>query len=248
VEIIRLIREHILLMNYIVKIIHHDKGIVCYLYTFSHRLIIFFLVSHSPIISLTHQRRKLSDCNGAIRHTRFDRLSSTLVNYSDKNKHLSRKSQRRKQFEQQIFSTLSRNSGGGDSGYSEESFATRSCRRPLHTSCPHCHCERRSSFNNYKKLRNNSSTESSPSDIITNKEIKLSTDFDYQISQDKQNLLSSQSYPHIKPLPKINIQPQQRITRTLTDKRRRNLSCDSSLWTRTQRQTTLVRNKNKRHH
>jgi len=188
------------------------------------------LALHSPIIGLSQCRRKLSASTTS--HTRFDRLSSTLINYSDTNK----KSHRRKngkQNDQQIFATLSRHSGGGDSGYSEESFATRSYRRPLHTSCSHCHCEQRSSFNNYKKLRINSSTESSPSD----KEIKKSSDIDYY---NKDNLLSSQSYPHIKPLPKTTIQSQPKLTRTLTDKRRRNLSCDGSLGTRMQTQKTPI--------
>jgi hypothetical protein len=182
------------------------------------------LASHSPSIGSTSSHRKLS--NGATSHTRFDRLSSTLVQYPDPKKKSPRRTNR-KHIEQQIFSTLSHHSNG-DSGYSEESFATRSFRRPLHTSCPHCHCEQRSSFNNYKILRKNSSSTSSPSDIIL----------------PKQNLLSSQSYPHIKPLPKINLQTEQKITRTLTDKRRRNLSCDGSLWTRTQTQKpiTSVRN------
>jgi len=92
--------------------------------------------SHSPIKSHTYSVPS---------HTRFDRLS--LVNYSNPKK----RSPRRKQIDQQILSTLSHHSGGGDSGYSEESFATRSFQRPFHTSCPHCHCEQRSSFNNYKK-------------------------------------------------------------------------------------------------
>ena len=136
------------------------------------------------MISLTHQRRKtspirLSNCDGpnnlSTNHKRFDRLSSTLVNYSDKN--FSTKSHRKNL--QQGFSTLSRhntNSGGGDSGYSEDSFATTtisSHTRPLHTSCPHCHCEQRSSFNNYKNQIPNSSTDSSTSKNITNSFIKL---------------------------------------------------------------------------
>ncbi len=147
------------------------------------------------------------------------------MNYSNSKK----KSPRRKQFEQQVFSTLSHHSGG-DSGYSEESFATKSFQRPLHTSCPHCHCEQRSSFNNYKKLSNNSSTESSPSDIILNKHKQKSSE----------NLLSSRSYPHIKPLQKLDLQSQQKIPRTLTDKRRRNLSCDGLLLTRPQTQKPMI--------
>lgn len=153
-------------------------------------------------------------------HTRFDRLSSTLVHYSDANKRSHRRLHARAP-DQQLFSTLSRSSGGGDSGYSEESFGARSFRRPLHTACSHCHCERRSSFSNYKKSRNNSSTESSPSDLGV-----------------KERLHSSQSYPHIRPLPKFSTQTKP--PRTLLEKRRRNLSCDSSLWTRVQSQKPLT--------
>jgi len=184
--------------------------------------IIFILAIHSPIKNLTYS-------HGSRSHTRFDRLSSTLVNYSN----IKTQSPHRKQ----IFSTLSHQSGGGDSGYSEESFATRSFQRPLHTSCPHCHCERRSSFNNYKKLSNNnfSSTESSPSDIIRIKNAQKSSE----------NLLS---YSHIKPLQKLNLQSQQKITRTLTDKRRRNLSCDGSLWTRPQTQKAIILVRNRRNY
>jgi len=77
-----------------------------------------------------------------------------------------------------------------------------------------------------KKLsnNNNSSTESSPSDI----------------QKSSENLLSCQSYSHIKPIPKLNSQPQQKITRTLTDKRRRNLSCDGALWSRSQTQKPIL--------
>ncbi|UJR07729.1 hypothetical protein I4U23_012014 [Adineta vaga] len=190
---------------------------------------------HSPIIGLQSHRQKLS--NGALNCNRFDRLSSTLVHYTDPNKTTHRRNNRQ-QNGQQMSSTLSRSSGGGDSGYSEESFGTRSFRRPLHTSCPHCHCERRSSFNNYKKSRQNSSTESSPSDlIVANQERKKSSDIDYY---SKENLLSSQSYPHIKPLPKVNTQLQQKPKRTLAEKRRRNLSCDGSLWTRIPAQKPIM--------
>jgi hypothetical protein len=147
---------------------------------------------------------------------------------------------------QQIFSKTNRNSGGGDSGYSEESFATTtksSSKPPLHKSCPHCHCEQRSSFNNYKKSIENSSTDSSTSDTIIN-----TPQLYYEIFQEKQSLSTSRSYPHIKPLPKTTIQQQQqKRPRTIAAKRRRNLSCDSSLWRRTQTQQpmNLVRsNKN----
>ncbi|CAF1026779.1 unnamed protein product [Adineta steineri] len=184
---------------------------------------------HSPIIDIMQCRQKLSN-------TRFDRLSSTLVNYAETTNKKSHRRTIRKQNDQHKFSTLSHYSGGGDSGYSEESFATRSFQRPLHTSCPHCHCERRSSFNNYKKLRNNSSTESSPSDIIINNEMKKLSN-DNKNSSSKDNLLSSQSYSHIKPLPKTNIQSQ----RTLAEKRRRNLSCDGLLWTRVQTQKPITK-------
>ncbi|CAF1103081.1 unnamed protein product [Adineta ricciae] len=171
----------------------------------------------NDFLDVSHKRQKSP--TGAKSSMRFDRLSSTLVQYTDPNRKTLRRVSRQ-QNDQQGFSTLSRSSGGGDSGYSEESFATRSFRRPLHTSCPHCHCERRSSFNNYKKSRENSSTESSPFD--------------------KENLLTSQSYPHIKPLPKVPLQSQQKLTRTLAEKRRRNLSCDGSLWTRLPTQKTTM--------
>ncbi|CAF3166007.1 unnamed protein product, partial [Rotaria sp. Silwood2] len=190
--------------------------------------------SPSSMTGLSHCQQQLS--NDGTNHTRFDRLSSTLVNYSDTKKKIQRRNNR-KQFEQQIVSTLSHHSGGGDSGYSEENFATRSFKRSLHTSCPHCHCEQRSSFNNYKKIKNNSSTESSSSDIISKNEIKKLSYNDYY---NKENLSSSQSFPHIKTLPKGNIQSQQKIIRTLADKRRRNLSCDGSIWMRTQTQKPIT--------
>ncbi len=169
--------------------------------------IISILASHSPIKNLSYSHRKCS--NDVPSHTRFDRLSSTLVNYSNPKK----QSLHRKQFDQPIFSTLSHHSGGGDSGYSEESFATKSC--------PHCHCQQRSSFHNYRKLLNkNSSTDSSPSDI------RKSSD----------NLLSSRSYSYIPPIEKS----QQKVIRTLTEKRRRNLSCDASIWSRPQTQKPII--------
>ena len=127
---------------------------------------------------------------------------------------------------------LSCHSGGVDSGYSEENFPIRSYKRLLHTRCPYCYCERSLSFNNNrKKLRNNSSTESFPSDIITTKENQNSSYID---CCNREKLLFSQSYPHIKPIPRTNFHSKQQITRTLADKRQRNLSCDASLWTRIQ--------------
>jgi hypothetical protein len=136
-----------------------------------------------------------------------------------------------RKFDQQNFSRNNTNSGGGDSGYSEESFTTTtisSSKRPLHTSCPHCHCEQRSSFKNYKKSIENCSTDSSTSDTTI--------DTSQYYYQQKQSLSASRSYPHIKPLPKTTIEQQKR-SRTIAAKRRRHLSCDSSLWTRTQRPT-----------
>ncbi|CAF0956533.1 unnamed protein product [Rotaria sordida] len=192
-------------------------------------------LSPSSMTGVSHCRQKLS--NDTTSHIRFDRLSSTLVNYSDTKKKSQRRNNR-KQFEQQIFSTLSHHSGGGDSGYSEESFVTKSFKHSLHTSCPHCHCIQHSSFNNYKKLqKNNSSTESSPSDIINKNEIKNLSNIDYY---NKENLSISQSFPHMEILPKVNFQSKQKITRTLTDKRRRNLSCDGSLWMRTSTQKSMT--------
>ncbi|CAF1387065.1 unnamed protein product [Adineta steineri] len=215
-------------------------------------------LSHSPILNLTSQRPKLSTANTiylsnsdtsknlptTAKH--FDRLSTTLVKYSDKDKKptLSTKSYRRNQ--QQILTRNNTSSGGGDSGYSEESFATTTLssyiRRPLHTSCPHCHCEQRSSFKNYKKSTENYSTDSSTSDTTINKEIH-SPDFYFRLFQQKQSLSASRSYPHIKPLPKTTIQSQinkpsqqqqqQRQTKSRTAKRRRHLSCDSSLCSKT---------------
>lgn len=198
------------------------------------------LVSPSTVTTPTHRCQQFTDSTTS--NPPFDRLSSTPINYSHSKKNSHRQNSR-KQFEQQICPTLSHHSGGGDSGYSEESFAGKPFKRAIHTSCPHCHCEQRSSFNNYKKLKNNSSTESSPSDTINTCNIKKSSDIDYC---NKENLLSSQSYPHIRTMPRVNFQSQQRITRTLADKRRRNLSCDGSLWmkTQTQKPTTSVRDMN----
>ncbi|CAF3555876.1 unnamed protein product [Rotaria socialis] len=190
--------------------------------------------SPSSLIDATHCSQKLP--NDTKNYTHFDRLSSTLVNYSNSQK-ASQRRHSQKQFEQQMLLTLSQRSTECDSGYSEENFATRSCKRSLHTSCPHCHCEQRSSFDNYKKLRNNSSTESSPSDIVIKNEIRKSSDTD---CYNNENVFASQSYPHIKSISKTNIQAQQKLTRTLLEKRRRNLSCDSSLWMRTQTQKPTI--------
>jgi hypothetical protein len=130
-------------------------------------------------------------------------------------------------------------STGADSGYSEDSFAlTRnsSHTRPLHTSCPHCHCEQRSSFSNYRKSMKTLSTESSTSDTTINKGA-LSAEFysqhhhhhhhqqqqqqqqpqhhqHRQRQQEKQSLSTSRSYPHIKPLPKTD--PSSPITASST--------------------------------
>ena len=149
---------------------------------------------------------------------------------------------------QQVFARNNTNSGGGDSGYSEDSFATTtlsSHTRPLHTSCPHCHCEKRSSFHSYKNtMKKSSLTGSSTSDITINKE-NHSPEFYFRLFQQKQSLSASRSYPHIKPLPKTNPQTQiikltqeeeerQKRTKAFAAKRRRHLSCDSSLYPRTQ--------------
>ncbi|CAF1612819.1 unnamed protein product [Rotaria magnacalcarata] len=217
--------------------------------------------SHSPSTDSTHQcqrkaglnRIRLSNCDASTslptNHNHFYGSSSTCVNYADRNKkqNLSTKSHRRNNREK--FSTNKINSVGGDSGYSEESFSTTisSYTRPLHTSCPHCHCENRSSFNNYKKSRGSSLTDSPTSDTTINKQIH-SSDFYYHLLQHKQILSASRSYPHIKPLPKTmlrsqtikpSIKQQQRHNRPYGSKRRRHLSCDSSLWSRTQTQQPI---------
>ena len=197
--------------------------------------------------------RKLSEGNSTNSHIRFDRLASNLISYSDPQRrhsqeNLPRKSQRRTYTDQPLvastYSTVSRqntNSGGGDSGYSEESFATKSCQRPLHTSCPHCHCEQRSSFINYRKSRTDSSAESSPSDIQRNPPLRFATTNDEQRLDARENILISRSYPHIRSLPKAAIvQSQPPAHRTLAERRRRNLSCDNSLWTRTQTQRPVA--------
>ena len=221
------------------------------------------------MVSLMRQRHKsaglnairLSNCDDSPSlssyQKRFDRLSSTFIHYSDVEKrgNASTKSSRRN--DQQSFSTLSRHntsSGGGDSGYSEDSFAATnmflSQTRPLHTSCPHCHCEQRSSFVNVSKSQKSLSSESSTSDTTINKET-LSSDPHSHRCRDKHSLSASRSYPHIKPLPKTTTtttsqtsqsSPQQRPSRTLTAKRRRrrrHVSCDSSLWPKAEKQPSI---------
>lgn len=136
---------------------------------------------------------------------------------------------------QSILTRNNTHSGGGDSGYSEESFATTtvsSSKRPLHTSCPHCHCEQRSSFNQYEKsVEHYLSDSSSTSDTTINKDIQAT---DFFSTQYQQSLSASRSYPHIKPLPKTKPIIQRRKSLTNKRRRRRHLSCDSSLWNRTQ--------------
>lgn len=205
---------------------------------------LFNLVSSSSIINTIDCCQKSS--HDTTNHTRFNRLSSTFINYSKKKKNLQNRNHQTL-FEQQMCSTMSHYSTGGDSGYSEESFAARSCKRSLHTSCQVCHCEQRSSFKAYKKLRNNSTTQSSPSDIINKNEQQKSSHIEYHNGE---NLFASQSYSHIKSITTSNLQAKQKVTRTLRDKRRRNLSCDSSLWMRsqTQKPTALVSNIKKKYH
>ncbi|CAF2503419.1 unnamed protein product [Rotaria sp. Silwood2] len=220
-------------------------------------------LSHSPVSNSTHQHQKtsgrnrirLSNCDASTSlptsHKRFDRLSSTFVNYSDRYKRQNSSTKSHRRNNQEIYSINNKYNAGGDSGYSEESFSTTtsSHTRPLHISCPHCHCEQRSSFNHYKKSIENSSTDSSTSDTIINKPMN-SSDFYYHLFQKKHSLSASRSYPHIKPLPKTTIQSQQtkpstqeqqqqqpqRQMKTNGAKRRRHLSCDSSLWPKTQTQ------------
>lgn len=181
--------------------------------------------AHSPVVNLIHQRQKPSGLN-SIRLSNCD-ASTSLSTDSRSSKKTSRNNT---------------HSGGGDSGYSEDSFATTtfsSSKRPLHTSCPHCHCEQRSSFQNYRKSAKSSSSDSSSSDTTIHKE-----DFYYRPSQQKQSLSASRSYPHIKPLPRTTITttttkvPMQR-KRSMAAKRRRHLSCDSSLWTKVQTQAPI---------
>ncbi|UJR38409.1 hypothetical protein I4U23_031077 [Adineta vaga] len=212
--------------------------------------------SHSPVSSLTSSSKKLSGYNAnrlfncdasrslSTNARHFDRFSSTLVNYSDKEKVMASNKSHRRLKHHQIFSRNNTNSGGGDSGYSEDSFATTtlsSYTRPLHTSCPHCHCEQRSSFHNYKtSMKKTSLTDSSTSDTTINKET-LSSDYHFQFFHQKQSLSASRSYPHIKPLPKTNLHTQtmkhtneqeQKRTKAFAAKRRRHLSCDSSFYPR----------------
>lgn len=125
----------------------------------------------SPVICLHSRRAKTTGS-----HTRFDRLSSALVNYND------------------VSSRQNSASGGGDSGYSEENVRVRA--PAWHRSCPHCHCERQAG-------RQDSSTsfESRPDQLLSSRPLAT----------------------------------PRRVQRTLIDKRRRNLSCDSSLWTRVNR-------------
>lgn len=177
------------------------------------------LVLDSPIITSINSHKK------SIRLSNIDSTTSLSRKPKRFNRLLSRKN------DQDIYIRNNTNSGGGDSGYSEESFATTrisSLKRPLHTSCPHCHCEQRSSFNNYKKSIENSSTDSSTSDTTIN-----TSQLYYKYYQNKQYLSSSRSYPHIKPLPKTNNE-QEKKSKTISARRRRHLSCDSSLWTKTQ--------------
>lgn len=224
------------------------------------------LVLHSPVVSLNRQRQKASGLN-SIRLSNCD--ASVSLSTTNSNKQIHRLSSKKSQ---QSFRRNQMQSGGGDSGYSEESFATTtisSLKRPLHTSCPHCHCEQRSSFNHYQqKLTKHSSSSSSSStsssaatsstadsslsDTTIHKNVN-STDLYYHLFQSKQVLSASRSYPHIKPLPKTipnqptnsSQQQQRKRTRSLNVRRRRHLSCDGSLWTKPQpsqqqQQTNLV--------
>ncbi len=196
-------------------------------------------ISHSPIVNLIPQRHKPSGSN-PIRLSNCDASTSLSTDSKSFNYSSSKKSSRKS--DQQIYSRNNTHSGGGDSGYSEDSFATTtisSSKRPLHTSCPHCHCEQRSSFQNYRKSIGNSSSDSSSSDTTIHKEIN-NEQFYYRPCQQKQSLSASRSYPHIKPLPKTTTTktPIQR-KRTMAIKRRRHLSCDSSLWTKTQPQQPI---------
>ena len=230
--------EHYLLMNLIEnknKIVHVNK-IVClfekYLFIFKRRRKKKQqqpIVSDSPIINLIHQRQKSSEHNSI-------RLSNCDASISLSN-NLSNRKCSSKKLNEKILLRTNTNSGGGDSGYSEDSFVTTtisSLKRPLHTSCPHCHCEQRSSFKNYKKSIENYSTDSSSSSSDTT--INTSQVY-YKYFKQKQSLSASRSYPHIKPLPKTIIQPKK--IKTIPTKRRRHLSCDSSLWTKIQTQQPI---------
>ena len=72
--------------------------------------------------------------------------------------------------------------GGADSGYSEDSLPAGL--RPLHMSCPHCHCEQHSSFSTYPKSVKDLSTSVSSTTIDDKASASLST---------------SRSYPHLPP-------------------------------------------------
>ena len=200
------------------------------------------LASQSPLVYLQYRRGKLTENSTRTAHQRFDRLSTNFYNQNDSkqiniNENLLRKSQQNLE----ILSRPILNSAGADSGYSEESFPSRSTHRPSHTSCPHCHCEQRSSFNNYQKSRARPSTSA---DRIVHPLVKLSSDSESNSSDERNHFLSSRSYPHIKPLPnKIDFQTENRSSRQTNDqrqrRRRRNLSCDGSLWTRVESQKSI---------
>lgn len=206
-------------------------------------------ISNSPVICSNRQRQKASGLN-SIRLSNCD--ASISLSTTNSNKQFHRLSSKKSQ---QSISRKQMHSGGGDSGYSEESFVS-SLKRPLHTSCPHCHCEQRSSFNHYQKSTKHSSssssstTDSSLSDTTIHKNVN-STDLYYHLFQQKQSLSASRSYPHIKPLPRTiqnssnpsSQQPRKRTKSLSAKRRRRHLSCDGSLWTKTQnqqQQTNLI--------
>jgi len=204
-------------------------------------------ISHSPVSNLNSQRQTTS--GGGLNSIRLSNCDASIsLSTTNSSKRFHRLSSRKSQ--QSVVQRNNAHSGGGDSGYSEESFATTtisSIKRPLHTSCPHCHCEQRSSFNYYQKTSSSSSsaTDSSLSDTTIHKNTN-SKDLYYHAFQQKQSLSASRSYPHIKPLPKtnpnqsMNSSSQQQLrkrAKSLQARRRRHLSCDGSLsTTKTQHQ------------
>ena len=207
------------------------------------------LVSHSPITNFTDRRQKslgsngirLSNCNAAAAdlsrsHKRFNCLSSKWINHQRKQNLLITSLEENNQ---QIFSRNNTSSRGGDSGYSEESFAvtTSPYSRPFHTSCPYCRCEQRSSFTNYRRPEENSCSDSSTSHVTIHKQLNPQL-FHNELFGRQQPLSASRSYPHIKPLPKTIKLPmqQQRRTQTIGTKRRRHFSCEGSFNSKAQAQ------------
>lgn len=202
--------------------------------------------------------KSINSINHPVRLVTCDEPSSLSSSQQGNDRSLGKQSQKFSSgnyysVQQQPVSRVTRqntNSAGGDSGYSEENFGLirhSSQFRSLHKSCPHCHCEQRSSLiNNYSNKTNRQIlNDSSTSDTTINIDDILTPDLSTRSNRDSRFLSTSRSYPHIKPLPKSKIsanvetssEEQVRRARTLTNRRRtrrRHLSCDSSLWTNVQ--------------